>query len=127
MCQTRDKVFQAPQIERIQKRLSEFNNLLELNTGESVIALRKLLGPMKLEVQHPEIGKPYYGAHSSINVLAITEPLPNSKILDNGSTHSNGGRGRNVSEPWLNYFSGQTSCKFVKTYYLISGSLLANN
>ena len=35
-----------------------------------------------------------------------------------------GGRGRNVSEPWLNYFSGQTSCKFVKTYYLISGSLL---
>ena len=36
----------------------------------------------------------------------------------------NDGRGRNVSEPWLNYFSGQTSCKFVKTYYLISGSLL---
>ena len=59
--------------------------MLELNTGESAIAHRKLLDPMKHEAQHSEIGKPYYVAHSSINTLAITEPPPNNKNLDNGS------------------------------------------
>ena len=51
--QARDKVFQAPPIEWIEDRLSKFNNLLELNTSESALALRELLGPIKLEAQHP--------------------------------------------------------------------------
>ena len=46
-------------IEWIEERLSMFNELLELNIGESAIVLRKLLGPMKLEAQHPDLGKPY--------------------------------------------------------------------
>ena len=78
-------LFKAPSTEWIEDRLSRFNELLELSTGESALALRKLLGPMKLEAQYPDIGKPYYVAHSSINALAITEPLPNENILDNGS------------------------------------------
>ena len=40
---------------------------------------------MKLEAQYPDVGKPYYVAHSSINALAITEPLSNSENLDNGA------------------------------------------
>lgn len=48
-----------PPIEWIEERLSMFNELLELNIGESAIVLRKLLGPMKLEAQHPDLGKPY--------------------------------------------------------------------
>ena len=85
MFQARNKVFQAPSIEWIENRISEFEELLQLNTSESAIALRKLLGPMKLEAQYPDVGKPYYVAHSSINALAITEPLSNSENLDNGS------------------------------------------
>ena len=45
--QAHDKIFQAPSIDWIEKRLSEFSELLQLNTGESALALRKLLGPMK--------------------------------------------------------------------------------
>ena len=83
--QAHDKIFQAPPIDWIEKRLSEFSELLELNTGESALALRKLLGPMKLEAQYPDQGKPYYVAHSSVNALALTEPLSGEKFLDNGS------------------------------------------
>ena len=83
--QARGKIFQASPIEWIENRLSKFNELLEINTGESAIALRKLLGPMILEAQYPDVGKPYYVAHSSINALAIAEPLPSTKNLDNCS------------------------------------------
>ena len=83
--QARDKAFRAPTVEWIECKLSKFNNLLELNTGESALALRKILGPIKLEAQYPHAGKPYYLAHSSIDALALTEPLPGEKIFDNGS------------------------------------------
>ena len=83
--QARDNVFQAPPIEWIEGRLSKFSNLLELNTSDSALALRELLGPIKLEAQHPDEGRPYYVAHSSINALTLTEPLPGEKFLDNGS------------------------------------------
>ena len=98
--QARDKVVQAPPREWIENRLSEFDELLELNTGESAIVLRKLLGPMNLEAQYPDLGKPYYIAHSLINVLAITEPLSDSKNLDNSPNSFQWWPGRNVFEPW---------------------------
>ena len=44
MFQARNKVFQAPSIKWIENRISEFDELLQLNTSESAIALRKLLG-----------------------------------------------------------------------------------
>ena len=83
--QAKEKIFKAPSSEWIESRLSKFNEVLEMNTGESAMALRKLLGPMKLKPQYPRCGKPYYIAHSSINALAITEPLPGSNVTDNGS------------------------------------------
>ncbi len=59
LCQVRDNVFQASPIEWIEDRLSKFSNLLELNTGESALALRELLEPIELEAQYPVEGKPY--------------------------------------------------------------------
>ena len=56
--QARGKAFQAPPAEWIANRLSEFNDLLKLNTNESALALRKILGTMKLQVQRPDEGKP---------------------------------------------------------------------
>ena len=83
--QAKEKIFKAPAREWIASKLSKFNEVLEMNSGESAMALRKLLGPMKLKPQDSESGKPYYVAHSSINALAITEPLPGNNDLDNGS------------------------------------------
>ena len=83
--QARDKIYQSPSIEWIEERVSKLDQILELNSGESAIVLRKLLGPIELEAQYPDYGKPYYVAHSSINALAITEPLPNENSVGNGS------------------------------------------
>ena len=78
--QAQDKVFKAPTSDWIKSKLSQFSDLLERNTSESAIALRKLLGPMTLKAQYPESGKPYYVAHTSINALAIAELWSNSKF-----------------------------------------------
>ncbi len=85
LSQAQDKAFKAPSSDWIKSKLSQFSELLERNTGESAIALRKLLGPITLKAKYPDSGKPYYVAHSSINALAITEPLPGKKFSDNGS------------------------------------------
>ena len=86
MRQSQDKVFQAPSIEWISGRVDQIDDLLQLNSSESASALRKLLGPMVLEPQIPDSGKPYYIAQSSINALTITEPLPGINDGGNGST-----------------------------------------
>ena len=83
--QAKSKLFEVPSTEWIESRLSQFNYLLERNTCESAIALRNILGPMKLEAQYPDEGKPYYVAHSSINALALTDPLPGEKNFEKGS------------------------------------------
>ena len=86
MRQSQDKVFQAPPVEWISDRVGQIDDLLQLNSGESALALRKLLGPIMLEPQIPENGKSYYIAQSSINTLAIIEPLPGITNENNGST-----------------------------------------
>jgi len=83
--QAQDKAFKAPSSDWIKSKLSQFSELLERITGESAIALRKLLGSITLKAKYPDSGKPYYVAHSSINALAITEPLPGKNFSDNGS------------------------------------------
>ncbi len=85
MRRAQDNVFQVPSIDWIAER-QYCDGLLQHNTGEPALVLRTLLGPMALEPQLPESGKPYYVAHSSINALAIAEPLPGRKDLDNGAT-----------------------------------------
>ena len=52
-----------------------WNEVLRLNQDE-----------VRLKVKYPDIGKPYYLTYTSINAPAITEPLPNRKITDNGSS-----------------------------------------
>ena len=84
--QTRDKVLQTPPIEWIEERISQFRELLEVNTNNSALALHNLLGSVKLEAKYPDIGKPYFLAYTSINGLVIAEPSPNCKSTYNGST-----------------------------------------
>ena len=80
-----DKVFQYPPIEWIEEKLSDIHELLEQKTGQSAIALRKLLGPITFEPTYPDIGKPYYVVNSEINALEITTPLTDLVSADNGA------------------------------------------
>ena len=98
--QTRDKVFQVPPLERIEERISQLRDLLELNTNDSTIVLRSILGPMEFEAKYPEFGKPYYLAHTSIDALAIFEPSPTADARTMVRIHSSGRPGRNVFKPW---------------------------
>ena len=80
-----NKVFQSPPIEWVQERLSQIQQLLEQNTGQSALALRKLLGSIKFEPTYPDIGKPYYVVKTSLNALAIVAPLTDLGNTDNGA------------------------------------------
>ena len=72
--QTRKRIFRAPPIEWIRAKISHLSELLEHNTSQSAQVLREVLGPIRLEANYPDIGKPYYIARSSINALTIIEP-----------------------------------------------------
>ena len=72
----RGKVFQVPPIEWIQERLTKLKEILERNSDRSGPLLRKLLGPLRLE---PKCGgdtdRPFYKATTSLNTLALLDPL----------------------------------------------------
>ena len=108
---TRDKVFQVPPFECIEERISQFRDLLELNINDSTIVLRRILGPMEFEANYPEIGKPYYLAHNSTDVLAIFEPSPTAEVRTMAQIHSSGGHGRKEFEPPQIFGSGLTCTK----------------
>ena len=80
-----NKIFQSPPIKWVQERLSQIQQLLEQNTGQSALALRKLLGPINFELTHPDIGKPYYVAQTSFNTLVIVAPLTDLGNADKGA------------------------------------------
>ena len=82
----RGKVFQVPPIEWIQERLTKLKEILERNSDRSGPLLRKLLGPLRLE---PKCGgdtdRPFYKATTSLNTLALLDPLMESEGRDGGS------------------------------------------
>ena len=84
--QTRDKVFQAPPVEWTETRLAQLRDILDKNTAQSAQALRQVLGPIEMEVTYPEIGRPYYVAHSSIQTLAIIDKPTNAEYGSKGSS-----------------------------------------
>ena len=98
--QTRNKVFQAPPVDWIEARLAELRDILERNTAQSAQTLRQVLGPIDMETTYPEIGKPYYIAHSSINTLAIIDKPANSEPFQKVRIRCDGGHGRKEFEPW---------------------------
>ena len=60
------------------------DGLLEDHATASALALRKLLGEVKLEPKYPDIGRPYYVAHTRLGVL---------NLLDLGARGGPGGGG----------------------------------
>ncbi len=84
--QIQNRMFQIPPIEWISERINQLSELLEQNTTQSALALREVLGPITLEAKYPDIGKPYYVAHSSLNALAITNSQSKQEEWDKGSS-----------------------------------------
>jgi Recombinase zinc beta ribbon domain len=77
----RSKVFQVPPTEWIQERLTKLKEILERNSDRSALLLRKVLGPLRLEPMcGGHIDRPFYKATTSLNTLALVDPL----IVDEG-------------------------------------------
>ena len=68
-----DKVMQVPPVEWIEERLSRVRAVLEERTAKSALLLRELLGPIRLECVKPDLGRPYYLAHTALDVLALLD------------------------------------------------------
>jgi hypothetical protein len=59
---------------RDKERIRDFQQTLELNTRLSALILRKVLGRIRLEVVDPEVGHPYYIAHTTLDVVELLDP-----------------------------------------------------
>ncbi len=82
----RGKVFQAPPVEWIQERLSKLKEILERNADRSGLLLRKLLGPLRLEpTRASDNHRPFYRATTSLNTLAVVDPLIEGEGRKTGS------------------------------------------
>ncbi len=82
---SREKVFQALPIEWIEDRLGELQKLLERSTEKSAKLLRRLLGPIRLEPQKVDIGRPYYVARTALNALVLMEKPLSGEGPEGGS------------------------------------------
>jgi len=77
---SREKVFQAPPIEWVQVRLTRLQEILERNADRSGPILRNLLGQLRLEPTRGDVGRPYYTARTSLNTLALLDPLTEDEV-----------------------------------------------
>ena len=69
-------VFRTPPVEWISDRVSKLQDVLEQRTVRSAQALREILGPIRMGLVTPDIGRPFYRAITSIDALALTESPP---------------------------------------------------
>lgn len=72
--QSREKVFQAPPIEWIKDRIDHLQDVLSNRTALSAQTLRQRLGPIRLDLITPDIGRPFYQAVTTVDTLALIEP-----------------------------------------------------
>ena len=75
---SRETVFRTPPVEWIAERVSKLQEVLERRTAQSAQALRKVLGPIRLELVTPDIGRPFYRALTTLDALALTDEPPSA-------------------------------------------------
>ena len=85
-----DKVFQSPPVEWIEERLEQLGEVLKRRTGPSAMILRGLLGQIRLVPTRGEIGRAYFVARTSIDILAVLGKLekPKNKNRPEGGSSS---------------------------------------
>jgi site-specific DNA recombinase len=65
------ELFQAPPKEWVAHRIENIQSILETETEDSALVLRRLLGPIVLHPTTPDIGKPFYKISTNFNTIAI--------------------------------------------------------
>jgi hypothetical protein len=75
---SREKVFRTPAVEWIKDRLSNLHDVLEQRIARSAQVLRNLLGPIRMELVTPNIGRPFYRAVTTLDALALIETPPDN-------------------------------------------------
>jgi hypothetical protein len=66
-------VFKAPPVEWVAARLEKIQELLEQETTQSALLLRRILGPIRLAPVTPEVGRPYYQAETALQILELIQ------------------------------------------------------
>src|SRR5690349_8287893 len=66
-------MFQAPPAEWIARRVHALDETLARDTTRSALVLREALGPITLRPLTPEVGRPYYQAEMSLQVLNLLQ------------------------------------------------------
>ena len=95
--------FQIPPRVWIEERLRDFQKTLELNTGPSALVLRKVLGRIRLDVVIPEVGHPYYVAHTKLDVVELLDPRSAKFSVSHTNSRPAAGRpaeGSNALQSW---------------------------
>jgi site-specific DNA recombinase len=81
-----EKVFTTPPTEWIEHRMNNLTDVLENRTARSATVLRDVLGPIRLDVVRPDIGRPFYRASTTLDALALIETPLDPAGADTGST-----------------------------------------
>ncbi|MEO6026745.1 MAG: recombinase family protein [Candidatus Binatia bacterium] len=68
---TTGSVFQVPPVEWVAERVRNLQELLEHETSRSALLLRGVLGPVRLTPISPEVGKPYYQAETTLQIVDL--------------------------------------------------------
>ena len=74
-----------PSEEWIAERVVELQALLERRTPKAASVLRRLFGKVHLEPVRPDAGRPYYLAHTALDVIALVDPSGPRGGPDGGS------------------------------------------
>ena len=75
----RERVLAMPPREWIEERVTTIQPVLERRTERSALLLRKLLGTIQMEPVTPEVGRRYYRARTSLDVLAVLDEEPGAE------------------------------------------------
>jgi hypothetical protein len=73
LVRSREAVFRPPPREWVEHRLQRLSTVLRRDETRSALVLRQFLGPIVLTPVEPEIGRPYYHAHTTMDVLALVD------------------------------------------------------
>ena len=68
---TAGEVFRAPPIEWVAERVRGLQDLLERETSRSALILPDVLGPVILKPMTPQIGKSYYQAETTLQIVDL--------------------------------------------------------
>ena len=69
----------------MRERLSKLKDILERNSDRSGLVLRKVLGLRLQPTCGGDLDRPFYKATTSLNTLALVDPLIEDEGLEGGS------------------------------------------